>query len=126
MGQEHRIELRTPDKLWATWYVSDAGMLLRHDLDDLSIAMCPGLWAYENGRRLRLAQGSQLILTEPNGQVCLQSKANSINGPKCSMFPMDIVSSLGIFLRSTATAKSSRRSNVRSSAIKKFPSALSH
>jgi hypothetical protein len=76
LGQEHRIELRTPDKLWATWDVSDAGMLLRHDLDDLSIAMCPGLWAYENGRRLRLAQGSQLILTEPNGQVCLQVNAD--------------------------------------------------
>jgi hypothetical protein len=72
MGQEHRIELRTPDKLWATWYVSDAGMLLRHDLDDLRIVMCPGLLAYENGRRLRLAQGSQLILSEPNGQVRFQ------------------------------------------------------
>jgi hypothetical protein len=72
MGQEHRIELRTPDKLWATWDVSDAGMVLRHDLDDLRITMCPGLLAYENGRRLHLTQGSQLILSEPNGPVRLK------------------------------------------------------
>ena len=72
MGQEHRIELRTPAKLWATWDVSDGGMVLRHDLDDVRIATCPGLLAYENGRQLRLVQGAQLILSESNGQVRLK------------------------------------------------------
>ena len=72
MGQEHRVELRARDKLWATWDVSDAGMVLRHDLDDVRIATCPGLLAYDNGRQLQLAQGPQLILSEPNGQICLK------------------------------------------------------
>ncbi|MGO9452705.1 MAG: hypothetical protein ACLQDV_16935 [Candidatus Binataceae bacterium] len=75
MGQEHRIELRTPDKLWATLNISDAGMVLRHDLDDVGIATCPGLLAYENGCQLQLAQGLQLILSESSGQVRL--KANT-------------------------------------------------
>jgi hypothetical protein len=74
MGQQqHRIELRTPDKLWATWDVSDAGMELRHDLDDVRIETCPGFMAYENGRPLHLTQGApELFLNDSNGLVRLK------------------------------------------------------
>lgn len=67
MGQQHRIELRASAKLWAIWAISDAGMVLRHDLDDVRIATCPGLLAYENGRQLLLRQGSGLIIGDQNG-----------------------------------------------------------
>lgn len=73
MGQKHRIELRTPDRLWATWDVSDAGMVLHHDLDYVRIATCPGLLPYENGCALHLMQGaSELFLNGANGLVRLK------------------------------------------------------
>ena len=73
MGKPQRIELRTPDRLWATLDISDAGMVLRHDLEDVRVETCPGFIAYDNDCALHPMQGApELFLNDSNGLVRLK------------------------------------------------------